>query len=138
MVHHQGDHDAGVEPTYEGAFSYGGDTYHIMRADKYIRVKHQDDPHVQVDESNPGLVIFRDSDQLRSVSMAPPPPSACSHDHLPFNRDPILNPLLRSFPVEDNRAWYSPPWKIFDEMDSMTSPMLGKRQDAIGDGSDNK
>ncbi len=102
MVHHQGDAETSDEPIYEGAFMYHGDTYHIMRAEKYMRVKHKHDPQVDVDPSNPGLVIFRDTDLVETEPhFSKPKPSACGHDHLPFNSDPIMNPVLR----------VSPPWQ---------------------------
>ena len=115
MVHHQGDAHAGLPPVFEGAFSVNGDIHHVMTKDNYLRTKHPLDPHIlqSAEDTSSSLVVFRDSDimnhdeesQFRASGIPFPSSerfpvssttaSTCSHDHLEWNSDPSLNPVLR-------------------------------------------
>ncbi|KAF8486694.1 Metallo-peptidase family M12-domain-containing protein [Gautieria morchelliformis] len=118
LVHDQGDVDAGLPPTFEGAFSINGDVHHVVTNDNYMRTKHPLDPHLLSHSEDPSssLVVFRDSDimshgeeaQFRESGIQSSSsdnrwdtvptsdhPSVCSHDRLDWNSDPGLNPVLR-------------------------------------------
>jgi Reprolysin family propeptide len=102
MVHHQGDTAQGVAPVFEGAFSVNGVVHHVMTTDNYLRSKHTLDPeiHTLAGHDSP-LVIWRDSDVMTDHEGV----HSCSHDSLPYNTDPLRNPLLRAPPVS---TWYDP------------------------------
>ncbi|KAF8507570.1 Metallo-peptidase family M12-domain-containing protein [Hysterangium stoloniferum] len=115
MVHHQGDADLGISPIFEGAFSVNGVVHHVLTQEKFLRTKHPLDPRPTSYDANSDLVIFRDSDIaseaedtiLRHVhglfspsdeTLPPAPPkgaTTCSHDHLSWNTDPDVNPMLQ-------------------------------------------
>lgn len=108
MVHHQGDPEQGIAPEFEGAFSVKGVVHHIMTKDNYLRTKHKFDPDVShpLDDSDPSLIIWRDSDVItaeedhwvkRKAStngVLTRAPQTCGHDRLLYNTDP-LNPILQ-------------------------------------------
>lgn len=102
MVHHQGDIDGGIAPVFEGAFSYKGIVHHVMTKDNYHRNKHHLDPEILVLEDldvDANLVVWRDSD-LMPHEGENDHPATCGHDHLPFNTDPNMNPVLQKpFPI---------------------------------------
>ncbi|KAE9409409.1 hypothetical protein BT96DRAFT_848812 [Gymnopus androsaceus JB14] len=93
MVHHQGDVDQGIAPVFEGAFSYKGIVHHIMTKDNYYRNKHHLDPEItSIADVDTNLVVWRDSDLTPHEEEHS---AICGHDHLPFNTDPALNPVLQ-------------------------------------------
>lgn len=134
MVHHQGDSAQGVAPVFEGAFSVNGVVHHVMTTENYLRNKHALDPEINaLDNTDSSLVIWRDSDVMNfheeedihsgvSGSLSPHPHS-CGHDSLPFNTDPLRNPLLRAPTVS---PWYDPLHLLDDP--------FSKRDDIIGGG----
>lgn len=77
-VHDQGDASAGRPPTFEGAFSVHGITYHVASRDSYLRNRRPLDPHphrlgptsapdtaLVLDlDSDADLVVWRESDVM--------------------------------------------------------------------------
>ncbi|TFK19898.1 zinc metalloprotease [Coprinopsis marcescibilis] len=110
MVHDQGDSAKGISPTYEGAFTAHGVTYHISTKENYLKHKHELDPDATASAMiDDNLVIWRDSDAMtpeeehfvKTGSPAPGPidvPQSCGHDALDFNRNPAVNPVLKARP----------------------------------------
>ncbi|KAJ3751090.1 Metallo-peptidase family M12-domain-containing protein [Lentinula detonsa] len=94
MVHHQGNIEEGVAPIYEGAFSYKGVVHHIMTKDNYLRNRHHLDPEILVETVDSNLVVWRNSDLIPHEENQSSP-AMCGHDNLPFNTDPVLNPVLQ-------------------------------------------
>ncbi|KAF2862556.1 zincin [Piedraia hortae CBS 480.64] len=74
----------GVDPLFEGAFSFYGDHYHIQTAENYARTKHVLDPATE----GSALVAWRDSDIQRQAIRRSTPDLSCSSDRLAFNVDP--------------------------------------------------
>ncbi|TDL28979.1 hypothetical protein BD410DRAFT_781544 [Rickenella mellea] len=153
IVHHQGDVDLGVAPSFEGAFSVDGIVHHITTKDNYLRNKLHLDPEIAeyVDDGDSGLVIFRDSDLISALEEGEATrlwnpfgeesnplartkrPQTCSHDSLAYNTDPQQNPVLRKIP---RPAWYDPR-NILDGSKSLwdESIVFEKRDDVAGGGS---
>ncbi|KAI0344240.1 hypothetical protein BDW22DRAFT_1355581 [Trametopsis cervina] len=145
VVHHQGDVSEGSPPSFEGAFSVNGIVHHVMTKDNYFRNKHDMDPHAVLDDdADSGLVIFRDSDvmthdEYRSalkglkVDVEPVPAArTCAHDHLDFNTDPRLNPVLRKPPPMS--PWYDP-LGLLPPPFARSNGSHSKRDDVMGGGS---
>ena len=153
-VHDQGDARTGRPPAFEGAFSVRGVIHHVTTRDSYVRNRGTLDPDFHPDSAvvpDEGLVVWRDSDvmepweeravrkrhereQRRSWSSheTDPEPARCAHDNLPWNTDPLLNPVLRSRP--NTGSWYDP----FGLLGSTLTELLTKRDDIAGSGSSNK
>lgn len=141
MIHHQGDVDKGILPSYEGAFSVNRVIHHVMTKENYLRNKLELDPEILLPSSNPDsrLVIWRDSDIMTPHEEQNFPigdirshPQICGHDDLPYNIDPWLNPTLRK-PVTN--PWYDP----FGVLDmSFRNESLVKRDDVAGGGTGSK
>lgn len=152
-VHDQGDERTGRSPVFEGAFSVGGVTHHITTHESYLRNRGTLDPDSHQDGTGVpegGLVIWRESDvmepweeravrrgyereQRRSDEVGESEPARCAHDNLPWNSDPLLNPVLRSPP--NAASWYDP----FGFLGrSPLAELLTKRDDIAGSGSSNK
>lgn len=105
MVHSQG--GPGAPPVFEGAFSAAGVIYHIMTRENYLRTRLALDPLLAepVDDSDPGLVIWRESDAMtlaeehfaNTGESAPGDelvaPQSCGHDRLEYN-SPEQHPLF--------------------------------------------
>ncbi|KAF8577548.1 hypothetical protein K439DRAFT_1655063 [Ramaria rubella] len=142
IVHHQGDVGAGVPPVFEGAFSVNGDIHHVMTKESYMRAKHILDPRPSkpVDDTSP-LVIFRESDimshheasglfsyMLENIPIPDPDTSTCSHDHLPWNTDFLLNPTLKR-PTQPN--WYEK-YGFYTPTFDDNSSIWNKRDDVAG------
>ncbi|EMD41369.1 hypothetical protein CERSUDRAFT_101854 [Gelatoporia subvermispora B] len=122
MVHHQGDTEAGLAPSFEGAFSVNGMVHHVMTKDNYLRNKHSLDPHITISAADPdaSLVIWRDSDIMPLDEEAaalsgsvigdetPARPPTCAHESVSFNTDPIQNPALRGPSKQPVTPWYDP------------------------------
>ena len=155
-VHDQGDARTGRPPVFEGAFSVRGVTHHITTHESYLRNRGTLDPDSHqdsVDVPDGGLVIWRDSDvmepweervarrsyereQRRSRTLhefEESQPARCAHDSLPWNSDPLLNPVLRSPP--NAGSWYDPFGFIGR---SPLGELLTKRDDIAGSSSSNK
>lgn len=159
-VHDQGDERTGRPPVFEGAFSVRGTTHHVATRDSYLRNRGRFDPiNFDKDSStvpDAHLVIWRDSDVMEPweeraartsygkehrrsrTSQAGEferdlEPARCAHDDLPYNSDPQLNPVLRSFP--NVGSWYDP-FGIYGR--SPLAELLVKRDDIAGSGSSNK
>ncbi|KAI0005423.1 Metallo-peptidase family M12-domain-containing protein [Russula compacta] len=158
-VHDQGDARMGRPPVFEGAFSTRGVTYHVATRDNYLRNRGVLDPHLHprsasaqdsLSEPDGGLVIWRDSDimdpweeramqrdyahaQRRSWSPHEPvsEPARCAHDTLPWNSDPLLNPVLRLPP--NAGSWYDP--FGFISAGGTLAGLLTKRDDIAGSAS---
>ncbi|OCH88348.1 hypothetical protein OBBRIDRAFT_734593 [Obba rivulosa] len=122
MVHHQGDSEAGLPPSFEGAFSVNGVIHHVMTKENYLRNKHSLDPHAIVSDADPdsSLVIWRDSDIMTvheetaalsgnfagdGISVRP---QTCGHESLSYNTDPSQNPALRGPAKPPVTPWYDP------------------------------
>ena len=162
-VHDQGDAHTGRPPVFEGAFSVRGVTHHIATRDNYLRNRGPLDPHIHpyspspqdgLVESDGGLVIWRDSDVMdpseerkarreyaREHRWSGMPdddpdfePARCALDALPWNSDPLLNPVLRRPP--NTGSWYGP----FGLMGGVgqLGELLKKRDDIAGPGSTTK
>jgi hypothetical protein len=155
-VHDQGDARTGRPPVFEGAFSIRGVTHHVATRDSYLRNRGTLDPDSHPDStaavSDGGLVIWRDSDvmdpweeravrrgyegeQRRSWTSdeSDLEPARCAHDNLPWNSDPLLNPVLR--PPPNAGSWYDP-FGFYGR--SILPGLLTKRDDIAGSGSSNK
>jgi hypothetical protein len=160
-VHDQGDARTGRPPVFEGAFSVRGVIHHVATRDSYLRNRgsldpdlHPDDDSTTVSVSNGALVIWRDSDVMepweervvrrsyerenrRSWTTAAHEsdvePARCAHDNLPWNSDPLLNPVLR--PPANAGSWYDP---FGFHGKSLLAELLTKRDDIAGSGSSNK
>jgi hypothetical protein len=141
MVHNQGDVDEGIAPIFEGAFSVNGIVHHISTKDNYLRTKHPLDP--PLDQPDTSLVIWRDIDVVNAheedtlhhrvgldTDLRPPTPQTCGHDSLPYNTDPLWNPLLQKTPLT--------PW--LDPLDFILGPFndVAKRDDVAGSGASTK
>lgn len=142
MVHHQGDADAGIAPEFEGAFSVGGDIYHIMTKHNYLRTKHElDVDHIEVaDEGlDSNLVIWRESDTMSPGEVIGKAGGktegvvghGCGHDRLDYNKDPLQNPILRQ-PSPSVSRWYDNPFGLFN------NGTLAPRDDVPSNGMTNK
>ncbi|KAH9043794.1 Metallo-peptidase family M12-domain-containing protein [Lactarius pseudohatsudake] len=151
-VHDQGDARAGRPPVFEGAFSVRGINHHVISRDSYLRNRDTLDPHplTRVLDFDPdgGLVIWRDSDVMdpweehaartgvpvdylrerRSLG-SEPEAVRCGHDALPWNSDPVLNPVLRQSKAG---SWYNG----FESVvyGSTLTELLMKRDDIAGSG----
>ncbi|KAH9177006.1 Metallo-peptidase family M12-domain-containing protein [Lactarius sanguifluus] len=151
-VHDQGDAHAGRPPVFEGAFSVRGINHHVLTRDSYLRNRDALDPHPLTRDldSDPdgGLVIWRDSDvmdpweehaarmdvpvdylrerrSLGSESEA----VRCGHDALPWNSDPVLNPVLQQSKAG---SWYNGIESAV--YGSTLTELLTKRDDIAGSG----
>jgi hypothetical protein len=153
-VHDQGDEHTGRPPVFEGAFSVRGVTHHVTTRDSYVRNRGTLDPDFHLDSAavpDDGLVIWRDSDVMEpweeravrkryereqrgswSSHESDPEPARCAHDNLPWNTDPLLNPVLR--PPPNAGSWYDP----LGFLGSTLAELLTKRDDIAGSGSTNK
>jgi Reprolysin family propeptide len=131
-VHDQGDAQTGRPPVFEGAFSVRGVTHHVTMRDNYFRNRGPLDPHLHprssaaqhsLSEADSGLVIWRDSDIMdpseeraarrdyareQRGSWTPDEPdlepARCAIDTLPWNSDPLSNPVLRR--PSSTSSWY--------------------------------
>ena len=80
----------GEKPVFEGAFRLDGDSHHIQTGTHYLKLKHEDDPSIDVpDDGEEVMVVYRDSDIRRSsfgneLKRGLPEPS-CGSDTLDFN-----------------------------------------------------
>lgn len=141
MVHHQGDVDQGIAPSFEGAFSVNGNVHHVMTKDNYLRTKHSQDPDIAqpMDDTDSSLVIWRESDVMtpseehlartgQPFRADSPAPQTCGHDSLPFNTDPNLNVVLQK-PL-------SADWE--DSLKRLGNATLLTRDDVVGDGMSTK
>ena len=154
-VHDQGDAHTGRPPVFEGAFSVRGVTHHVTTRDNYLRNRGALDPTPSAQGSDDlvefdgALVIWRDSDlmdpseeraaraQRRSWTPSDPEPeldtepARCALDALPWNSDPLSNPVLR--PPSNTGSWYGP----FGLMGGVgqLGGLLKKRDDIAGSGS---
>ncbi|PHH65134.1 hypothetical protein CDD81_3265 [Ophiocordyceps australis] len=89
-------HEDGKQPLFDGAFRVDGDTHHIATGREYVKLRHDNDPDVQVPPADMAktMVVWRDSDILtapmaddrtelkRSVEDTS---SLCDADSLSFN-----------------------------------------------------
>jgi hypothetical protein len=150
-VHDQGDARTGRPPVFEGAFSVRGVTHHVATRDNYLRNRGTFDPDFHADStavSDGDLVVWRDSDVMdpweervvrRSYEREQRShesdfePARCAHDNLPWNSDPLLNPVLR--PPANVGSWYDP---FGFHGKSILAELLTKRDDIAGSGSSNK
>jgi len=146
-VHDQGDARTGRPPVFEGAFSVRGVTHHVATRDSYLRNRGTLDPDFHPDTtavSDGDLVIWRDSDVMDSweeravrrswtSDESDFEPARCAHDNLPWNSDPLLNPVLRPPPIAG--SWYDP---FGFHGRSILAELLAKRDDIAGSGSSNK
>lgn len=159
-VQDQGDAHTGRPPIFEGAFSVRGVTHHIATRDNYLRNRGPLDPHIHpyspsaqdgLVESDAGLVIWRDSDVMdpseerkarreyaREHRRSGMPdddldlePARCALDALPWNSDPLLNPVLRHPPKTG--PWYGP-FGLTGGVGPL-GELLKKRDDIAGSGS---
>ncbi|VDC01988.1 unnamed protein product [Peniophora sp. CBMAI 1063] len=110
IVHDHGDSERGRPPIFEGAFSANGVVHHISTKENYLRNKHEYDPPLLIDQSDPdsALVMWRESDQLPEINSEPGNfggGRTCAHDKLDYNVNPLLNPTLRASP---GRSWLNP------------------------------
>jgi hypothetical protein len=149
-VHDQGDASAGRPPVFEGAFSVRGINHHVITRDSYLRNRDALDPHLLTPRSpedtnsdDSHLVIWRDSDMMdlweeraarASVSAdylnelgSASQPVRCGHDALPWNSDPVLNPVLQQSKAD---SWYN----AFGSMvyGKPFAELLMKRDDIVG------
>lgn len=80
----------GSKPVFEGAFRIDGDSHHIQTGSHYLKLKHEDDPSIDVPEDGEEvMVVYRDSDIRRSsfgneLKRGLSEPS-CGSDTLDFN-----------------------------------------------------
>jgi hypothetical protein len=140
-----------------------GVIYHVATRDTYLRNRGVLDPHLhpppaaaQEDRAGPAddeLVIWRDSDVMdpreersarmeyarerrRSLTLDDlyPERPRCAHDTLPWNKDPLLNPVLRR--PSHAGSWYDPLGLIGGG--GTLSGLLAKRDDIAGSGSSTK
>lgn len=141
MVYDEGNSRLGVPPSLEGAFSVNGIPYHVMTRDKYMRLKHPQDPVPDTQEDQ-SLVVFRDSDittphdPLRDSHVAQNEHShSCSHDTLDWNRNPASNPIFRQprEPTWLDELVYGNTWTKVDPNRS-----IWRRDDAVGNNVDSK
>ncbi|KAF8887708.1 Metallo-peptidase family M12-domain-containing protein [Infundibulicybe gibba] len=136
MVHHQGNMDEGIAPEFEGAFSVKGVIHHVMTKDNYLRTKGTLDPDVSIplDDTDGSLVIWRDSDVMSSheeqfartgshAASTDTPAQACGHDRLPYNTDPLQNPLLQD---RLPKSWFS------STIDPLLNTTVFRRDDVAG------
>lgn len=87
-------HRDGKRPVFEGAFSLDGDNHHIQTGENYRRLKHAEDPSVDLDQDpTEYMLVWRDSDVenewldpldlKRDVRGR----SSCTSDNLQYNAD---------------------------------------------------
>jgi len=161
-VHDHGDAHTGRPPVFEGAFSVRGVTHHVATRDSYLRNRgaldpplHPHTPSAQSSSSGQvdfdgALVIWRDSDlmdpseerELRR-SWAPSDlepdididiePARCAVDSLPWNSDPLANPVLR----RPNPDPLYGPLSLMGGVGQL-GELLKKRDDIAGSGSTTK
>ncbi|KAG5654351.1 hypothetical protein H0H81_004305 [Sphagnurus paluster] len=127
MVHHQGDMERAIPPSFEGAFSVHGVVHHIMTKDNYLLTKSELDPDVSepLDDADGSLVIWRESDVMtveeervakRDLGMTQAAESnavamSCGHDRLGYNTDPRQNPILQK-PL-NSESWFDHSLNLF-------------------------
>ncbi|WVQ80129.1 hypothetical protein IAT38_002230 [Cryptococcus sp. DSM 104549] len=120
IVHNPGDL-YGNNAVWEGSFTVYGTSYSVMTAEKYVRVRTEEDVDV---ERLGDMVVFKQEDMVRYSNETTAEPtgekhvSSCSHDALPFNAD-LSNPIYRS-----------PSNSIFSPLESLSS--LWRRDDTAG------
>ncbi|KAF9512734.1 hypothetical protein BS47DRAFT_1393897 [Hydnum rufescens UP504] len=104
IIHHQGDIQRGVKPSFEGSFSVDGVVHHIVTLENYVRSKHIRDPDADPESADGSLVVFRDFDVM----------TMCVHDRLEYGRDALRHPVLRTGAGLDTTrtttGWYNPVW----------------------------
>jgi metallopeptidase family M12-like protein/disintegrin len=87
-------HRDGKHPVFEGAFSLDGDNHHIQTGENYRRLKHAEDPVVDLDQDpTEYMLVWRDSD-VHEAWMDPLDlkrdvrgRSSCTSDELQYNAD---------------------------------------------------
>lgn len=161
-VHDHGDAHTGRPPIFEGAFSVRGVTHHVATRDNYLRNRGALDPLLlsalsgssgRVDFDG-ALVIWRDSDFMdpseeraaRELRRSWTPsdlepdididmePARCAVDSLPWNSDPLSNPVLQRPSSTD--PWYGP-LALMGGVGQL-GELLRKRSDIAGSGSTTK
>lgn len=137
MVHEEG--DATTPPTYEGAFSVNGVTYHVLTKDNYMRRKQALDPEASVVDGH--LVIWKDTDTMTpeeehfvktGAHATEPIPAVktCGHDNLEYNKNPHLNPAVRPPPP----AWLNV--LLRPQVNDTVHQRYRRQGDAAGTGND--
>lgn len=143
IIHHQGDIQKGIAPSFEGSFSVNGLVYHIVTLENYLRNKHVRDPEPDLDNADGSLVIFRDSDVMTAdeeiegtnfLGTSPSTHQMCVHDRLEYNRDSLHHPVLRTGAGLDGEriSWYDPFWLNKLSSVDMNIGMPMKRTDVTG------
>jgi hypothetical protein len=155
-LHDQGDALTGRPPVFEGAFSVRGVTHHVLTRDNYIRNRGPLDPRLHsrsaaaqhsLSEADGGLVIWRDLDVMdlseeraarreyareQRQSWTPdepdPEPARCGIDALPWNSDPLSNPVLRR---PSSTGTWNGPFSLLGGVSSL-GELLKKRDDIAG------
>ena len=123
---------------------YDMDTGLVIFRDSDVMTPSEEEAFLREGRKAVALAADLDLDDSYSnddVSSEPKPAAhTCSHDRLPYNNDPFINPLLR--PEVDNgvtsaKAWYDPfgvfaPTATGDAEGYGNETMHSKRQDVVG------
>ena len=128
----------GKHPLFDGAFTIGKNTHHILLSSSYSSTKHELDPHIEpAYDTNEYMVLWRDSDVSkdqyglheelkRSTTPSLNDEMLCQSDSLSFNIQPD-HPVYTQMMKRDDSYWGVMP---------MTS-LFGKRQIDTQPGSGN-